>query len=87
MALLIFLEVMKELLAKKHAKMQKKQTAELISGRDEKTSLDYEHQKLTKHKVDFLSLLSLNKYLHDYTIYSDEDALAYLNLIKIIHAF
>lgn len=42
---------MKELLAKKHAKMQKKQPAELKSGKDEKPSVDFECQKITKHQV------------------------------------
>ncbi|KAL8123469.1 hypothetical protein AgCh_011442 [Apium graveolens] len=44
-------EVMKELLAKKHAKIQKKQSEELKSGKNEKPSLDFECQKITKQQV------------------------------------
>lgn len=50
---------MKELLAKKHAKIQKKKSAELTSGRDEKPSSDFECQKTTKHQVDISNLVSL----------------------------
>lgn len=42
---------MRELLAKKHAKIQKKQSVELVSKRDEKPSSDFECQKISKHQV------------------------------------
>ncbi|KAL1814689.1 hypothetical protein ACET3Z_017263 [Daucus carota] len=44
-------EVMRELLAKKHAKIQKKQSAELVSKSDEKPSSDFECRKISKQQV------------------------------------